>query len=121
MAWSPSTARARPSRWRKSRSGRNHASPSPGCTSTMSRLWRSRNPAGGETGVDRRMNLTFTPSAWNDYQWFQQHDRKLLKRINLLIEDILWTPFEGIGKPEPLRNGFKKGSDPLKSRGQTPF
>jgi toxin YoeB len=33
------------------------------------------------------MNLTFTPSGWDDYQWFQQHDRKLLKRINLLIQD----------------------------------
>ena len=45
------------------------------------------------------MNLTFTPSAWSDYQWFQQCDRKLLKRINQLIQDILRTPFEGIGKP----------------------
>jgi toxin YoeB len=35
------------------------------------------------------MNLTFTPSAWDDYQWFVKHDRKLLKRINQLIEDIL--------------------------------
>ena len=40
------------------------------------------------------MNLTFTPSAWDDYQWFQQQDRKLLKRINQLIQDILRTPFE---------------------------
>ncbi len=49
------------------------------------------------------MNLTFTPSAWDDYQWFVQHDRKLLKRINQLVQDILRTPFEGIGKPEPLK------------------
>ena len=49
------------------------------------------------------MNLTFTPSAWDDYQWFAQHDRKLLKRINQLIQDALRTPFEGIGKPEPLK------------------
>ncbi len=49
------------------------------------------------------MNLTFTPSGWDDYQWFVQHDRKLLKRINQLIQDILRTPFEGIGKPEPLK------------------
>lgn len=49
------------------------------------------------------MNLTFTPSAWNDYQWFQQQDRKLLKRIHQLIQEILRTPFEGIGKPEPLK------------------
>ena len=49
------------------------------------------------------MNLTFTQSAWEDYQWFVQHDRKLLKRINQLIQEILRTPFEGIGKPEPLK------------------
>ena len=49
------------------------------------------------------MNLTFTPSGWGDYQWFQEHDRKLVKRINLLIRELLRTPFEGIGKPEPLK------------------
>jgi toxin YoeB len=49
------------------------------------------------------MNLTFTPSAWDDYQWFVQRDRKLLQRINQLIQDILRSPFEGIGKPEPLK------------------
>ncbi len=49
------------------------------------------------------MNLTFTPSGWTDYQWFQQRDRKLLKRINELIRKILRTPFEGIGKPDPLK------------------
>jgi toxin YoeB len=53
------------------------------------------------------MRLTFTPSAWEDYLWFQDHDRKLLKRINLLIKDALRTPFEGIGKPEPLKADFK--------------
>ena len=49
------------------------------------------------------MKLTFTPSGWGDYQWFQEQDRKLVRRINLLIREILRTPFEGIGKPEPLR------------------
>ena len=49
------------------------------------------------------MNLVFTESAWEDYLWFQEHDRKLLKRINLLIKETLRTPFEGIGKPEPLK------------------
>jgi toxin YoeB len=49
------------------------------------------------------MRLVFTPSAWEDYLWFQDHDRKLLKRINSLIKDTLRTPFEGIGKPEPLK------------------
>lgn len=41
------------------------------------------------------MNLTFTPSGWDDYQWFVQHDRKLVKRINQLIQDILRAPFGG--------------------------
>lgn len=49
------------------------------------------------------MKLGFTPSAWEDYLWFQEHDKKLLKRINSLIRDILRAPFEGIGKPEPLK------------------
>ena len=49
------------------------------------------------------MKLCFTPSAWNDYLWFQGQDRKLLKRINLLIHDVMRSPLEGIGKPEPLK------------------
>jgi len=50
------------------------------------------------------MKLAFTPSAWEDYLWFQDHDRKLLKRINTLIKEALRTPFEGIGKPELLKS-----------------
>ncbi|HEV7785605.1 MAG TPA: Txe/YoeB family addiction module toxin [Thermoanaerobaculia bacterium] len=50
------------------------------------------------------MKLTFTPSAWGDYLWFQEHDRKLLKRINTLIKEAQRTPFEGIGKPELLKS-----------------
>ena len=49
------------------------------------------------------MKLCFTPTAWDDYLWFQDNNRKLLKRINLLIQDTLRSPFEGIGKPEPLK------------------
>jgi toxin YoeB len=49
------------------------------------------------------MKLTFTEAGWNDYLWFQDTDKKLLKRINLLIKDTLRNPFEGIGKPEPLK------------------
>ncbi|MGH8154933.1 MAG: Txe/YoeB family addiction module toxin [Rhodanobacteraceae bacterium] len=44
----------------------------------------------------------FTPSAWEDYDYWLSQDRKTLKRINKLIEGCLRTPFEGIGKPEPL-------------------
>jgi toxin YoeB len=53
------------------------------------------------------MRLCFTPSAWEDYLWFQENNRKLLKRINLLIRDTLRAPFEGIGKPEPLKADLK--------------
>ena len=49
------------------------------------------------------LNLLFLPEAWEDYVYWQTQDRKTLKRINLLIQDILRTPFEGVGKPEPLR------------------
>lgn len=49
------------------------------------------------------MRLVFTESAWQDYLWFQEKDRPLLRRINRLIKDTLRTPFEGLGKPEPLK------------------
>ena len=46
--------------------------------------------------------VSFTPSAWNDYIYWQSQDKKTLKRINALIKECLRTPFEGIGKPEAL-------------------
>jgi toxin YoeB len=49
------------------------------------------------------MRLVFTESAWQDYEWFQERDRKLVRRINALIKDALRTPFQGIGKPEGLK------------------
>lgn len=49
------------------------------------------------------MKLVFTESAWNDYLWFQENDRRLLKRINSLIKEAMRTPSEGIGKPERLK------------------
>jgi toxin YoeB len=49
------------------------------------------------------MRLVFTDSAWNDYLWFQANDRKLLKRINLLIKDCQRDPYDGLGKPERLK------------------
>jgi toxin YoeB len=49
------------------------------------------------------MKLTFTEAGWADYLWFQQNDKKLLKKINTLIKDIQRNPFDGIGKPEPLK------------------
>lgn len=50
--------------------------------------------------------LVWTAAAWEDYVWWQGQDRKTLKRINLLIADVLRQPFEGIGKPEPLRENL---------------
>ena len=41
--------------------------------------------------------------AWNYYVYWQTQDRKTLKRINLLVKDISRSPFEGLGKPEPLK------------------
>ncbi|MGV8842874.1 MAG: Txe/YoeB family addiction module toxin [Pseudomonas sp.] len=52
------------------------------------------------------MNILFTPEAWDDYLWFQQNDKAGLKRINLLIKDAQRSPFEGIGKPEPLKHNL---------------
>ena len=49
------------------------------------------------------MRLVFTESAWQDYLWFQEHDRQLLRRINQVIKDAMRTPFQGLGKPEPLK------------------
>lgn len=50
--------------------------------------------------------LLWTAAAWGDYVWWQGQDRKTLKRINLLIQDARRHPFEGIGKPEPLRENL---------------
>lgn len=52
------------------------------------------------------MKVTFSSIAWEDYLYWQTTDKKMLKRINLLIKDILRTPYEGIGKPEPLKHGL---------------
>jgi toxin YoeB len=49
------------------------------------------------------MIKVFTDAAWDDYLYWQSQDRKTLKRVNALIKDIERSPFEGIGKPEPLR------------------
>ncbi len=49
------------------------------------------------------MKLVFTESAWQDYLWFQEHNRQLLKRINEPIKDAQRNPCEGLGKPEPLK------------------
>jgi len=52
------------------------------------------------------MNVSFHKDAWNDYLYWQQTDKKLLRKINELIKAIQRSPFEGIGKPEPLKFGM---------------
>ena len=48
--------------------------------------------------------LTFDANGWEDYVSWQERDRKTLKRINALLKDVLRDPFDGLGKPEPLRH-----------------
>ena len=50
------------------------------------------------------MILCWADDAWDDYLYWQQTDRKVLKRINDIIKDMKRNPFEGIGKPEPLKH-----------------
>lgn len=52
------------------------------------------------------MLLCWTDDAWADYLYWQPQDRRTLKRVNALIRDMQRTPFEGIGKPEPLKWGL---------------
>ena len=50
--------------------------------------------------------LSFLKGSWEDYLYWQKEDKKILKKINSLIEETLRTPFSGTGKPELLRNEF---------------
>jgi len=50
--------------------------------------------------------LVWDENAWEDYLWWQSQDRKILKRINLLIVDVTRHGHGGMGKPEPLRHDF---------------
>lgn len=50
------------------------------------------------------MDVLFTEDAWTDYLYWQKTDKKIIKRINLLIKDITRTPYDGIGKPESLKH-----------------
>lgn len=51
-------------------------------------------------------NIAFTNKAWEEYCYWQLQDKKTLKRINLLLEDIQRNRFTGLGKPEPLKNNL---------------
>ena len=52
------------------------------------------------------MKITFSSKAWDNYLYWQQNDKAMLKRINMLIKDIQRNPFEGLGKPEPLKHSL---------------
>lgn len=50
------------------------------------------------------MKLAWSSRAWNDYLYWQKTDKKKLRRINILIKETLREPFDGMGKPERLKN-----------------
>ncbi len=52
------------------------------------------------------MNIQFSSRAWEDYLYWQQFDKKVLKKVNELLKDISRSPYEGIGKPEPLKHAL---------------
>ena len=52
------------------------------------------------------MILSWAENAWDDYLYWQQTDKKTLKRINSLIKAIKREPFKGIGEPEPLKHNW---------------
>jgi len=52
------------------------------------------------------MKIVFLKVSWDDYLYWQTHDKSILKKINSLIKEIERTPFEGSGKPESLKHNL---------------
>ena len=52
------------------------------------------------------MKIIFSEHAWEDYLYWQRSDKKILRRINILIKEIMRVPFQGMGKPEPLKHAL---------------
>ena len=52
------------------------------------------------------MKKIFSDRAWEDYLYWQKNDKRMLKKVNELIKDIDRSPYEGIGKPEPLKHSL---------------
>jgi toxin YoeB len=52
------------------------------------------------------VKLVFSQQAWEEYLWWQKTDRKVVQRINTLIQEVQRTPFEGTGKPELLKHAL---------------
>jgi len=53
------------------------------------------------------VKYVFVDESWEDYLCWQKIDKKMLKRINALIKDIAGNPYDGIGKPEPLKHNYR--------------
>ncbi len=51
-----------------------------------------------------KRKLVFSDEAWEDYLHWQETDRSMVRRINQLIKEVRRSPYEGIGKPEPLKH-----------------
>jgi toxin YoeB len=52
------------------------------------------------------VKLVFSDEAWEDYVYWQKQDRKMVERINKLIQEVKRDPFSGVGKPEPLKHAL---------------
>jgi toxin YoeB len=53
------------------------------------------------------MNFEFTENAWQDFEYWIEHDREIVQKIKELLKNINRNPFQGIGKPEPLKFDLK--------------
>ena len=51
--------------------------------------------------------ISFSENGWEDYLFWQTQDKRTMKRINQLLQDILRNGYDGIGKPEPLRENLR--------------
>ena len=52
------------------------------------------------------VSLMFLPQGWDDYLYWQTHDKRFSRKINQLIQEVMRSPFSGTGKPEPLKNNW---------------
>ena len=52
------------------------------------------------------MKLIFSEEAWEDYLYWQKQDRRMIERINKLVQEVQRAPFSGVGKPEPLKHAL---------------
>ncbi len=52
------------------------------------------------------MKLLWIEEGWEDYTYWQKTDKRMLKKVNNLIKEVMRSPFEGIGKPEPLKHNL---------------